>query len=317
MKLKSGEKGPKLRRKDTAFAASNALIGACLDRMQAREAAILADDDPEALHVYRVALRRARTVLGLLRGVYDRDQSSDLKGRFATLMDRTGAQRDLDVFLCDRGALSAVLPQALQDGLGAMFARLARERDLAHTRLAQHLESPAHAQDMAVLRHLFGQGQDLRPGPKAQCRAGDHARDLIARRVLKLRAQIAQFGADLPDAELHALRIGCKKLRYLLECFASLLPEKPLHGALGPLRDLQDRLGRFNDGAVQLRRLDTELNRSRDAGTERALGALIVALRLRQTDERARIAEALADFGRKPVRQAFDSLCRKAERHSA
>ena len=64
--------------------------------MGERQAEVLADDDPEALHQLPVALRRLRTALGqfgpaleLPKGVTER--------RIAQVAERTGRCRDLDV----------------------------------------------------------------------------------------------------------------------------------------------------------------------------------------------------------------------------
>jgi CHAD domain-containing protein len=53
------------------------------------------------------------------------------------------------------------------------------------------------------------------------------------------------------DKGLHALRIECKKLRYVLEFFASLFPPETIAASLKQLRRLQDSLGHYHDLCVQ------------------------------------------------------------------
>jgi CHAD domain-containing protein len=57
--------------------------------------------------------------------------------------------------------------------------------------------------------------------------------------------------ANTEDEKLHALRIACKKLRYLMEFFSSLFPRKKINILIAQLKTLQDNLGEFNDLCVQ------------------------------------------------------------------
>ena len=56
---------------------------------------------------------------------------------------------------------------------------------------------------------------------------------------------------DTPAEALHALRLQCKKLRYLLDLFAGLYDPDAIAGLLRYLKKLQDNLGDFNDCEVQ------------------------------------------------------------------
>jgi CHAD domain-containing protein len=57
--------------------------------------------------------------------------------------------------------------------------------------------------------------------------------------------------AETDGQQLHALRIACKKLRYVLEFFVSLFPDKKTASLVEHLRILQDKLGRWHDLVVQ------------------------------------------------------------------
>jgi len=68
--------------------------------------------------------------------------------------------------------------------------------------------------------------------------------------------------SELKDSSgLHALRIACKKLRYSVELFSGLLPEKKTERYLRQLSNLQDILGQLNDLSNAQQRL-TELSQS-------------------------------------------------------
>jgi CHAD domain-containing protein len=51
-------------------------------------------------------------------------------------------------------------------------------------------------------------------------------------------------------AERHRLRISIKRLRYVLDCFASLYPQRQVASMNKALADLQDALGHMNDQTV-------------------------------------------------------------------
>jgi CHAD domain-containing protein len=89
-----------------------------------------------------------------------------------------------------------------------------------------------------------------------------------------------QLGTQLlaapDDEQLHELRLACKKLRYVLECFGSLFPGKKTSVLIKQLRTLQDNLGRAHDLCVQqeaLRHFATTLS-GPDQQTHQTLQAL-------------------------------------------
>lgn len=102
---------------DLAYDAANEIIRIHLAVARRNEAGIIADHDSEFLHDYRVALRKIRSVISLFRGTYGEEQTADLKRRFSDLMDPTGQLRDLDVYLLERDAYFALLPETMHDGL--------------------------------------------------------------------------------------------------------------------------------------------------------------------------------------------------------
>lgn len=97
-------------RNETAFDAATDLIAGYLPVARANEAGIIADLDTEFLHDYRIALRKIRSVLSLFKGVYDPEQTMELKARFSALMAPTGQLRDLDVYLLDRQRFFDLVP---------------------------------------------------------------------------------------------------------------------------------------------------------------------------------------------------------------
>ena len=78
------------------------------------------------------------------------------------------------------------------------------------------------------------------------------AMELQHSRVVKRGRRIEQLAFQ----DLHRLRIGVKRLRYIAEFFLPLAPKKA-RNYVRALSELQDLLGKLNDNAVAWRLLDT------------------------------------------------------------
>lgn len=298
----------------TAFEAANAIIAANLAVARRNEAGIIADHDTEFLHDYRVALRRIRSVVSLFKEVYSEPQTTALKVAFSDMMAPTGRLRDLDVYLLERDHYYAMLPEGLHDGLSVMFAMMQKERQREHRKMARRLNSASYLAAIAELEAMFGPDGDLERGPRADQQALGYACKLIWKRYRKVCAVAATISDDTADEHVHELRIICKKLRYLLEFFAPLLPEKSLGPILKPLKKLQDNLGLFNDYSVQQQALGDFMpgpaskTGAQDLVLAQSIGALIAVLHARQKDERAKVMSNLSHFDSPDMQEKFRDL---------
>lgn len=299
-------------RNETAFDAATDLIDGYLPVARVNEAGVIADLDTEFLHDYRIALRKIRSVLSLFKGVYDHEQTVELKARFSALMAPTGQLRDLDVYLLDRQRFFNLVPETMHGGLEAMFELLADRRAEAQAVLAEHLRGKAYGKEIKALAKLFSKRKKLMPGPNASRASYDLACELIWKRYRKIGRIAAGITTRTPDAEIHELRIECKKLRYLMEFFSPVFPKDGFRSILKPLKKLQDSLGLFNDMAVQQVRLltfsDTLGGEPRKLEIVQSLGALVVVLHQNQMAEREKIVAAFTNFNGDRTQQTFRQL---------
>lgn len=300
---------------DTAFDAANRIIAAGLPIVRANEAGIIADHDTEFLHDYRVQIRKIRSVLSLFKGVYEDAQTVELKTRFSALAAPTGRLRDLDVYLLNRQEYRKLVPESLQAGLDALFDIFAQERAQAQQALARHLRSPAYKREITALEKLFKPPRkNLKPGVHAAQAAHDYACERIWQHYRKVRKGAESIDAATPDAEIHELRIRCKKLRYLMEFFSPVFPGAALNTLLKALKALQEHLGLFNDYSVQQEALRAFLSAPDQHGVEtrldvaQSVGALIAVLHHMQLEERKAILTGLVRFNRPGIQQTFSDL---------
>lgn len=297
-----------------AWRVASDIIAAYLQVARENEAGIIADHDTEFLHDYRVALRKVRSVLSLFKGVYPDEQTAEFKRIASELMSPTGRLRDLDVYLLARDDYFAMLPPSLHKGLSLMFEMFRKERRGTHRAMASHLDSAGYRSAITDLQAVFAAADDLPKGPMADAPVGDYARQLIWKRYRKVCRIAREITADTPDEQVHELRIGCKKLRYLMEFFAPLYPAALVKPILKPLKRLQDNLGLFNDYSVQQAFLQAfmedhePLGHKQDLVLAQSIGALIAVLHERQKEERARIMASFTQFDGADIRSQFRAL---------
>lgn len=278
----------------------------------AQEAGLRADLDPEFNHDFRVASRRTRSLLGELGRALPRSQVRALRDELRWLGGLTGPLRDLDV-LAEELRATADLPAQELRGL---LAALGHRRDAALAELRAGLDSPRYTELVRAWREL-AEAPPVAEGPGAR-----PFRELLAKRLRKrshaLLERIRPDVAAGPVADLHALRIEAKKLRYLLECAHGLVSERHEAAVLAVLKHLQERLGELHDAAVQSATLQPLGKEFVAAGLEPEslfwLGRLCERAAGRVAAERAALPDALAEFTAQRARKAFERLLQELER---
>lgn len=288
-----------------ALAAAGALrriLQVLREAMRQNEAGVIADIDTEFLHDFRVAVRRTRSALGQLKGVFPDDATARFRSDFAEIGKATNLLRDIDVYLLDRRHYEAMLPEALQGALEPLFAHLERERGQALQAVSEMLRSRRYKRQMAQWENFLAQDADGAPGPGAGRPVVELARERIRQRYQRILKRGGKINDQSPDEKLHRLRIDCKKLRYLLEFFSSLFPGGKMARLIKQLKKLQDHLGRFQDICVQEAALlafaGTMPAGSAESGrtTLLAIGCLVGMLHQQKQEVRSHFTETFEDF---------------------
>ena len=248
---------PKLHRAQPIASALQSLIGTCLAHVQSNVPGALLKLDEEYLHQVRVGLRRLRVALSIALRFHADAELLALCGQVAALCVALGRSREWDVFVTQTLApICTRLPE--HDGLHDVLQASERVRKHQHIGMESNLAAP----DFQRLLLRFGMWLHADPIGGA----GDSL-DQFAKRILTQRnKQVLSRGMDLVGADaaqLHALRIACKKLRYSTEMFGSLFDEAKVKEYEAVLSGLQDILGILNDIAVAHRLLNELDNAAR------------------------------------------------------
>lgn len=215
-----------------------------LRRMLGAERRVRADEEIEGVHDLRVATRRLRATVRLLAPVGPGSALRRHGKAMGRLARAAGAVRDRDVLLADLDGRVPSMPEALKPSAGALRAALRAERDEAHRRLVAYLDRDDHRRAVKAFAATMVCAEGWDDGPLVRDLGGS----TIWRHYEALRSH-DRGGLPEDDAELHAMRIEGKRLRYVLELFADTFGPRA-DAAVAALASLQDHLGGLNDIAV-------------------------------------------------------------------
>jgi CHAD domain-containing protein len=273
-----------------------------LGTLEANIAGSRDDLDSEFLHDLRVATRRTRSALSQVKDVLPPQVVTDFKQRFGWLGQVTGPTRDLDVFLLDFPRYRQSLPAELQADLDPLLPYLREHQREAQQTLRRQLASPYFHRLLKDWHEFLAQPP---AGPDAGPKARVPIREVAGARLWRMYRRVLREGRaitdDSPAEDLHELRKSCKKLRYLLEFFASLYPKAKIKPLIKQLKRLLDNLGDFQDLHIQAERLrvfgeDLQRERGDRLPVVLAIGTLIGDLLRRQMQARAAFASLFAAF---------------------
>jgi CHAD domain-containing protein len=256
--------------------------------------------------------------------VFPAEETAYFRQLFRYLGQFTNELRDLDVYLMSESEFEALLPKGMREDIVPLFDYLRTLREKALETVIISLSSPEYT-------GVLGEWEEFLNEPIAKKAAAANANipiiDLARKRIFKRYRRVIQDGDNIlthtQDELLHALRVDCKKLRYLMEFFASLFPQKKMNRLIKQLKNLQDNLGEFNDLSVQqeyLMHMAEELPmddpRSRKALV--ATGYLVENLSYKQNGVKANFAGTFMEFAspanQKLFRQLFAKKGKKGRR---
>jgi CHAD domain-containing protein len=196
--------------------------------------------DTKSVHQARVATRRLRAALPVLRKSLDADAIDRARQRVRRMTRALGPVRELDVSLdtlgefAGRGIASGRATTRVREAL--ISERLSRRREMVAAITPGKVER--------LRRELAHVGS----GPEVGGRPGA-IRDAVRRveRRAKQLADAIDAAGSLYSAErLHAVRIAAKKLRYAMEIERELKRSR-LTAKIRQLKSMQDQLGRLHD----------------------------------------------------------------------
>lgn len=259
------------------------------DLVQERERLGNSEDD-EALHDFRVALRRLRSWLRAFRPCLEDRLRRRAVRRLSRIADASNASRDAEVQLDwlrtarratrgnERRALDwlvARLDERRSEADDSLRRRIAKDFDRARKALAS-LAEPADDEAPDEAAPNGGGAGDEAPDDAAGGAAGDTeaeegeslalaAAANVRAHTDELRQQLAAVRSIDDQPEAHEARIAAKRVRYLLEPFVDQLEGGK--DAIRVLKEFQDVVGELHDAHVLITEIADAVV---DAASERA-----------------------------------------------
>jgi CHAD domain-containing protein len=200
--------------------------------------------DPEEVHDMRVAIRRLRAALRSFADVLPEGWEG-VRDELKWLGGSLSAVRDFDVQFEQLRAWKSSLPQTDQAAMDQLLALLTEQRDQARDALLSSLDSARYSALMQQAQALL----DASLPAAAAEPVAVWAPRLIEREYRKLRKLGDPLDSHSKAADLHRLRIGAKRLRYLVEFVGEGYGQASGRMVRRVIR-LQDVLGTHQDAQV-------------------------------------------------------------------
>lgn len=233
-------------------------LRAQLDELQRNDALIRSGDDPEAVHDFRVAVRRTRSVLRSTRAIFDEQWLAALRAELRWLAGELSVLRDSDVLLArlakEAGPEGAPVVKLLQTD-----RRRARKKALVALSSARYLE----------LLDRLADGVESPPVRRSEL----SLQRVAAAEFARLRRVARRIGPEADDADIHRARIRAKHARYAAELAAPIVGAKARR-FIAEAKRFQDVVGADQDATVAGERLRAVAERSNSNVTAFVAGRL-------------------------------------------
>lgn len=223
-----------------------------LESLEKNQTIIIRAQDDEALHAFRISIRRTRSLISQSKGLFGKARARIYLADFKWIGDFTTPVRDLDVLAIKLQDYGEALPDEYQHNLTMIQAFLEEQRKHAYAELQKDL----HSQRYQKMIHDWRIYLEDRLEEPATGASGptilEHANKKTWRTYQLVLEEGRSITDDSPATALHELRKTCKKLRYLIDFFSNLHEASTVRRLIKTLKKLQNFLGDFQDCEAHL-----------------------------------------------------------------
>ena len=247
------------RRRAPAIEHVRTYLKAQVAEIERTDPLIRSSDDPEAVHDFRVAVRRMRSVLKSTRELFDEDWLKGLRAELRWIGGELAAARDLDVLL-------ARLRKEAGPDEAPVVKLLETERRRAWKRARAALSTERY---LKLLDRLTA-AVDAPP-----VRQSDLSLKAIARREFKKLDRAARrLGPKASADQIHRARILAKRARYAAE-LSEPVAGKRAQRFVKAAKQFQDVVGAHQDAVVAADRIRGVVDRTKSTESAFAAGRLV------------------------------------------
>src|SRR6266704_37801 len=238
--------------------------------------------DAEALHDFRVAMRRLRSTLRAYQPQLEAVVPAKLRRRLRDLARATGEARDVEVQISWLERQRTELPAARRAGVPWLLSRLTQRRERAYQDIRERI---APKFDRLARRLRRALGSVAPPDATLPPSLASLIAQLLEDQGSDLERRLGLIRSPANHAEAHAARIRVKRARYLLE--PVVREAKPAAAVVRRLKQVQQLLGDLHDLQVVIVRLGDAAAEAAARGPRPATSGLLALSRVaRATQER-------------------------------
>jgi CHAD domain-containing protein len=217
-------------------------------------------DDPEAIHDFRVAVRRMRSVLKSTKPLFEQDWLESLRDELRWIAGELGDARDLDVLLVE-----------LRKDAGPDIAPVVKELETQRRRAWKRARSALESERYGKLLDRIAETVAAPPVSRSDL----SLESVAAREFEKLRREAKRLGPKTGAADVHRVRIKAKRARYAAELAASAAGGKRVRRFIEASKKFQDVVGAHQDAVVAEERVQSLIDHTKSTRTSFAAGRLV------------------------------------------
>src|SRR5918999_273576 len=220
-----------------------------LDQAAAARPRLADPADTEALHDFRVGLRRLRSCLRAYRDCLEDSVPKKLARKLRRLASSTGPGRDAEVQIEWLRGRRSHLSSYHRAGLAWLLGRLEERMRDAYAKLAAEVDRDFQDLERELRPRLSVYRTEVHLDAAAPLATlGETTAGILRRQVSELTDHLARIADADDEEEAHRARISAKRVRYLLEPFVEEIPEAG--AVVKRFKVLQDLLGDLHDAHV-------------------------------------------------------------------
>ncbi|MDP8245302.1 MAG: CHAD domain-containing protein [Candidatus Hinthialibacter antarcticus] len=272
-----------------------------------QEAAIHTDD-PEALHQVRLAIRRMRTCLRVMKPML----GDDLVGRLMPGMKRTGSilgdVRDLDSFIIWLSRIREFMHFKVRVAIDAIERESLGVRKQEKQTVIDELESDSYSEwTQALLEFLHSD----RFAETTEKTLRDEAPGILTY-LLSYVSATTKDASSASFKKLHKLRIRCKWLRYFCEFFNDAYGDR-LQPVIKEIKVMQSELGIVQDHSRDIKMLTANKRKFTEINCvdDKSVAALIQFFSRQRRNTRKRFKKIWKDYTAKNNQKRYLKLFKK------
>ncbi|NLY03586.1 MAG: CHAD domain-containing protein, partial [Campylobacter sp.] len=199
----------------------------------------LISKDPEDLHQFRVSLRKTRSILKIAKELYNPEILTEILENFKVVAKSTNQRRDFDVFI---EYLEGI--EGSKDAVESLKFVINKQ-----------IYGPEEMLNCLKYKMFFLDYDGFLADSEAFYRDKKIAikpfvAKLIRTQIVEVEKKVIKLSAESLNSEFHQTRIELKRLRYLLESFASMFELKAINTFFKTVKEVQDLFGELQDRDV-------------------------------------------------------------------